>query len=518
MAVIAVSPDGQRIAFAPDLPGRAAPDIPEAAGRSHGDAAGRRREGHRSLLVPGQPADRLLGHRRRGLKKVDLSGRPGPDGLPQLRRAGRRSDLGTAQDVIVFSSHRAGSFACRPREASPSRSARSSEGETGRFWPQFLPDGRHYLYLSLASRPEDQGIYVGALDSDLRKRIVATRAHRGLFPSGLSPLREGRAPRGPALRRAAAGAFGRAAPVLERRWRGSPGTTAGRRRTSPSPRTACWPGVRRPPGDAQATDLVRPVGPKDGDGGRAGRLLRARPVTGREDAWRSAGTESSTNRDIWLLDVATRSEPEAHLRSPRRLRPGLVSRRNADRLLLRPPRRSGALPEAGGRIRRRRAAARLEGLSRLHTEDWSADGRFLAYNSARPGRDTTSSCCPCLAGSGEPDSLSRDPGHGDRRQLAPNGRWIAYMSNESGVLQVYVREVSPAGRARTGEMADLARARLQPAVASGRQGAFLLRGLHADGRRRQDGRPPLRSGSAEAAGDHAGGRCRSFPEHLRRES
>ena len=49
-----------------------------------------------------------------------------------------------------------------------------AEGETGRFWPQFLPDGRHYLYLSLGARAQDHGIFVGALDSDLRKRVVAT--------------------------------------------------------------------------------------------------------------------------------------------------------------------------------------------------------------------------------------------------------------------------------------------------------------------------------------------------------
>ncbi len=57
-----------------------------------------------------------------------------------------------------------------------------AEGETARVWPQFLPDGRHYLYLSLGSRPEDQGIYVGALDSDLRKRVVATEYNAAYSP------------------------------------------------------------------------------------------------------------------------------------------------------------------------------------------------------------------------------------------------------------------------------------------------------------------------------------------------
>ena len=68
------------------------------------------------------------------------------------------------------------------RGGDPNRSARSPKGRRAR--PQFLPDGRHYLYLSLSSRPEKQGIYVGALDSDLRKPIVATEHNAAYSASG----------------------------------------------------------------------------------------------------------------------------------------------------------------------------------------------------------------------------------------------------------------------------------------------------------------------------------------------
>ena len=43
--------------------------------------------------------------------------------------------------------------------------------EAGHFWPQFLPDGRHYLYEQLAA--DNSGLYVGALDSKDRTRLVA---------------------------------------------------------------------------------------------------------------------------------------------------------------------------------------------------------------------------------------------------------------------------------------------------------------------------------------------------------
>jgi eukaryotic-like serine/threonine-protein kinase len=47
-------------------------------------------------------------------------------------------------------------------------------GETAQIWPQFFPDGKHYLYLSLGSAPNQQGIYAASLDSNDRKFIVAT--------------------------------------------------------------------------------------------------------------------------------------------------------------------------------------------------------------------------------------------------------------------------------------------------------------------------------------------------------
>ena len=42
--------------------------------------------------------------------------------------------------------------------------------ESGHFWPQFLPGGRHYLYEQLAA--DNSGLYVGALDSKDRTRVV----------------------------------------------------------------------------------------------------------------------------------------------------------------------------------------------------------------------------------------------------------------------------------------------------------------------------------------------------------
>ena len=53
----------------------------------------------------------------------------------------------------------------------------SSASVRGSIWPQFLPDGRHFLFLSLVvgqAQHEDNGIYVGSLDSPETTRVIGT--------------------------------------------------------------------------------------------------------------------------------------------------------------------------------------------------------------------------------------------------------------------------------------------------------------------------------------------------------
>jgi len=48
----------------------------------------------------------------------------------------------------------------------------ASRQETGHWRPQFLPDGKRFIYLAVSSRPENTGIYVGSLDSPEVKRVA----------------------------------------------------------------------------------------------------------------------------------------------------------------------------------------------------------------------------------------------------------------------------------------------------------------------------------------------------------
>ena len=57
---------------------------------------------------------------------------------------------------------------CRRRGASAGSSARSGRANYAQYWPQFLPDGEHFLYAFQSSSPNGNGFYIGSLDGKLR--------------------------------------------------------------------------------------------------------------------------------------------------------------------------------------------------------------------------------------------------------------------------------------------------------------------------------------------------------------
>ena len=74
----------------------------------------------------------------------------------------------------------------------PVPATRLSTGDLGHVAPQFLPDGRHFVYLVRAPRPR-KGIYVGSIDS-LEERFVRLAREKALYAhlGHLLLLEEGR--------------------------------------------------------------------------------------------------------------------------------------------------------------------------------------------------------------------------------------------------------------------------------------------------------------------------------------
>jgi len=76
--------------------------------------------------------------------------------------------------------------------------------------------------------------------------------------------------------------------------------------------------------------------------------------------------------------------------------------------------------------------------------DWSRDGRYVAFVEGAP--PATDVWVLPLDGDRKPIAVARTPFVEDAPAFSPDGRWIAYASNESGVSQVYVQPFPPTGR------------------------------------------------------------------------
>ena len=74
--------------------------------------------------------------------------------------------------------------------------------------------------------------------------------------------------------------------------------------------------------------------------------------------------------------------------------------------------------------------------------DWSPDGRHLLYNEIDPIRSATFGCCR-LPGTGKPFPYINSKFDERNGAFSPDGRWVAYVSDESTQYQLWVQSFPP---------------------------------------------------------------------------
>jgi len=163
----AISPDGRQLAFVGVLSGK-----PLLWIRSLDSLSSRPLAGTEGSHAPfWSPDGRFIGFFARGkLRKVETAG-----GVPQAicDTAGFRGswnsdgDIIYAQSGVIYRVHSEGGRPTPVTKLHPSRSEIEHE------WPQFLPDGRHFLYLTVSAKAEYLGISVGLLDSTEVKPLLS---------------------------------------------------------------------------------------------------------------------------------------------------------------------------------------------------------------------------------------------------------------------------------------------------------------------------------------------------------
>jgi hypothetical protein len=343
-----------------------------------------------------------------------------------------------SRDDIILFVPRVGEFARVPAGGGPVETVLKGQFMA---WPQFLPDGRRFLF---AARPEPQasGAYVGSLDSSETKLVIETPQQTYYVePGWLLFLRD---------EDLMAQRFDAATLKLG----GEPALVAQGVYTVRTALRASFSvsgaGVLV---YTNATLQESQLSWFDRSGkalervGALGRFAARRPQLSRDG--RRVAIEHGvfgTVEDIWLHDLADSAVSRLTFDQTGYQRPvwspdgrRLLYARRPDHLMIRgidPPGPEEQVSEYRGLV-----------------EDWSPNGRHVVY-SFTPRAGFSELWAQPVADAGKPFPLATAQANLVQAQFSPNGKWVAYTSMESGRNEVYAvsfpdgrtkRQLSPAG-------------------------------------------------------------------------
>jgi Tol biopolymer transport system component len=364
------------------------------------------------------------------LKRIDING----GSVAIVAKAPiARGGTWNGDDTIVFAPAAVGPlFRVRATGSEPSAVTRlDAPREANHRYPQFLPDGQHFLYYVTGS-PEVRGIYLGQLDGSAPRRLLdadtaAAYTSSGqllfvrqdtLFAQSFDPIRlvvTG----DPYLvaQQVAQGAAG-AAPGLGAVSTSVAGPVAYRTGSAGRRQLAWFDRSGREIGKVGYPDST--YGPVLSPDGR--RVALSRTVNGNTDIWLLELERGITGR--LTFDAAVDSYP---VWGPDGSRIVFQTSRNGVTDLYEKP------------INGARGDEPLLANSQSKLPyDWSPDGRFLLYRDVDTKTGWDLWAFP-REGDRKPFLIARTEFDERDAQFAPDSKWIAYQSNESGQFEIYVQ-------------------------------------------------------------------------------
>jgi Tol biopolymer transport system component len=390
------------------------------------------------------------------IKKIDISGGP-PQTLCTVPIVAAGYGAWNREGVIVFGSRNYGSggplWKISPAGGTPAAitAVDHSRGELFHSQPDFLPDGRHFLYFQ-SGTPEVEGVYAGSLDSgpgeQPRERILAGRFAASYANGYLFFLRENTLMAQPfdagrlQLR-------GEPVPMA-----GGVGTTwynVGIFSASPSGALAYRSGTGS--GSLQLTWLDRQgktlgtFGQPSADGG-----LSLSP-----DGTRGLVIDNPKGPgDLWMLDFARglRTRLTFGARTHLWFGPPAVWSPDGSRIAYAAGSLSDAIYEkASSGAGEEKELFREPNRAHFPTS-WSRDGRFLLYVAVDTPKTGDDLWVLPVQGDRKPVLLLGSVYNEWAAAFSPDMRWIAYNSNETEKAEVYVRPFlaeGPSGTPSLGE-------------------------------------------------------------------
>jgi len=429
-AAIALSPDGRQLVFA----AADADDVSRLWVRPLSSSIARPLSGTEDGVWPfWSPDSKSLGFFARGkLRRVDLAG-----GAPSILADAAYALGGTwnRDGVIVFAPSLGSPLLRMPAAGGTPTPATDDPGTLIHTGPFFLPDGRHFLFAAVRT-PSQGEIMIGSLDSAEVTPILA--GFVGFSASYAAPghllFLRGSTLMAQAFDDARLAIRGEPRPVAENVSGGlsfatSQDGTLVYQSGADAQKQLVWVGR-----DGQPSGAVAPPG------------AYSNIALSRDETRLAFDRFGPTGHDVWLMDLqrGVRSrftfQPPTNnvpLWSPDGRYVAFATSRNGAFDIYRRPSDSSGPDES---------LLELGVPPVMFPSDWSADGRFLTYYRTDPNTQLDVWVLPIAdhgsgSGSGneKPFALLHEPYNESQPQFSPDGKWIAYVSDESGTAQIYVQ-------------------------------------------------------------------------------
>jgi serine/threonine protein kinase len=424
-ASLAISPDGHKVVFVASAEGRSQLWLRSLDSQVARPLPGTER-GSRPFWSPNSRSIGFLADSR--LKRVDIDGgsvRTLASGIP-VALGGTWNNAGT----ILFGNNPGGPlFRVSDTGGEPTIITRVERPQQrGHQYPQFLPDGRHFLFF-VTGGPEARGVYVGRLDGSDTKR---------LFDSDVPAVYDGR---GHLLLVRVGKLLAHDFDPDRLELRGDPYAIADHvtENTSVSASAAGALAYRTASADIGQRQFVW----VDRSGRETDKVVYTDtsalgPALSHDGRRIAIYSYRNGNMDIWSYEVRRRAWDRITFGDGDDIYPlwspddtSIVSGSVRTGNIMDIYRRQLRAPEASEELLLTTPEAKFP-------TDWSADGRFLLYEAISPKRGLDLWALP-MDGSRKAFAVVQTDFNEGLGQFSPDGKWVAYQSDRTGRAEVYLR-------------------------------------------------------------------------------
>ena len=363
------------------------------------------------------------------LKKVDVSGGP-PTKICDA--PGGSDGSWSSEGVILFDG--TGTDPIHRVPAAGGTKAVEVKPDAGRHetlvgWPEFLPDGKHYLYMVSGEKPEDTAYWIGSIDSKERKKLAPAQTLVTYSAPGYLLFARDRTLVAQPFDEKAMKITGEPVPLAEKIGTDNVGLARfSVSRTGILVYRTAQSGGRLMWRDRAGREIESP-----GDPGVYNNP--ALSPTGDRLAYNFADPRTG-KQDVWIRDLARGVASRFTLGASDNYRP--VWSPDGGSIVFVSDR--GGTPDLYEKSTRGQAAEKLL----LHGEEakwpssWTRDGRYIGYTIQNPKTNLDIWALPTF-GDRKPIPVVVGAFSERNPMFSPDGRYVAYVSNESGRDEIYIQ-------------------------------------------------------------------------------